>query len=474
VSAAAPAEAPGRALARDLMAALGVDAVRRLAPGGAAAVYAAADRRIAAIDRLLTDQVNAILHHERFQALEAAWRGLAYLVTAAPRGSRLRIKILPVSWRELARDIERADDIENSAIFTRIHTNEFDMPGGEPFGLLVGAYAVQHRPRANGVDDIATLRGLARVGSAAFAPVVVGAEPGLLGLTSFRDLGPDVDLDRIVRQRAYTRWHALQAEADARFLGVALPPILLRTPYREGERGDGFRFAERVREGGPDGHLWGNPAFAFAAVVARCFAETGWFADIRGAPRGEARGGLVTGLPAPDAALDGPGGMHRQPVAISLSETQEHALARLGFVTLVANPFTPYAAFHATPSVWRPEGDAGTRLAGMLHYLLCVSRFAHVIKILGREMLGKYTTTAECEERLQAWLAAYTVAPLDGQDDAALLARYPLRSADVRVREHPGRPGAYRCTLALQPQHQIDHLIGGFQVTTELARAGSA
>jgi type VI secretion system protein ImpC len=35
---------------------------------------------IAAIDRKLTEQVNEILHHPEFQALEGTWRGLHYLV----------------------------------------------------------------------------------------------------------------------------------------------------------------------------------------------------------------------------------------------------------------------------------------------------------------------------------------------------------------------------------------------------------
>src|SRR4026209_2036265 len=35
---------------------------------------------IAEIDKKLTDQVNVILHNERFQQLEGAWRGLQHLI----------------------------------------------------------------------------------------------------------------------------------------------------------------------------------------------------------------------------------------------------------------------------------------------------------------------------------------------------------------------------------------------------------
>jgi len=35
---------------------------------------------IAELDRKLTEQINLILHHEDFQQLEGAWRGLHYVV----------------------------------------------------------------------------------------------------------------------------------------------------------------------------------------------------------------------------------------------------------------------------------------------------------------------------------------------------------------------------------------------------------
>src|SRR3954468_10005719 len=38
------------------------------------------NQRIGQIDALITKQLNAVLHHQDFQALEAAWRGLHYFV----------------------------------------------------------------------------------------------------------------------------------------------------------------------------------------------------------------------------------------------------------------------------------------------------------------------------------------------------------------------------------------------------------
>src|SRR5581483_2913476 len=72
------------------------------------ALRGALDRDIAAIDALVSDQVDAILHHERLRRLEGTWRGVAWLVDVVDQSSRLKIKVLNVGWNEICRDLERA------------------------------------------------------------------------------------------------------------------------------------------------------------------------------------------------------------------------------------------------------------------------------------------------------------------------------------------------------------------------------
>src|SRR5579871_5088964 len=66
------------------------------------------NRDIARLDSLLTAQVNAILHHPKFQKLEASWRSLRFLVEQVPESSKneVKIKVLNVSWKELTNDLE--------------------------------------------------------------------------------------------------------------------------------------------------------------------------------------------------------------------------------------------------------------------------------------------------------------------------------------------------------------------------------
>ena len=93
-----------------------------------------ADQVIALIDEALNQQINMILHHPDFQAMEARWRALARLVRQAGCGGDVKIKLLSVGWRDLARSMERAAEFDQSHLFELVYSREFGMPGGEPFG----------------------------------------------------------------------------------------------------------------------------------------------------------------------------------------------------------------------------------------------------------------------------------------------------------------------------------------------------
>lgn len=436
----------------------------------------ALDRHIAGIDALISEQVDAILHAPAFQRLEAGWRSLHYLTESADGTPLAKIRLLPVSWNEVVRDLDRAADFDHSQLFQKIYTEEFGTLGGEPFGLLVGNYEVQHRPSPDHpTDDIAALKSLAMIAAAAFAPLILGAAPRLFELADFRELGRPFDLRAVFRQMEYARWQTMREGPDMRFIGLALPRVLMRLPYR---RADGFAFRESVSKPGGAHYLWGNAAFAFASVVLRAYAHYGWFADIRGAPFDELRGGIVADLPVESFETDAPGVATKPSLECALSDAQEKDLADLGFIGLRRIQFTDYSVFYANQSIQipprydRPQANANARLSVMLQYMLCVSRFAHYIKMLGRRFVGTTMTADECQQFLQNWLMNYC----EGSDDAArdIKARYPLREANVEVRAVPGKPGAYTCNLFLRPHFQLDDIATGFRLTTVLAPANVA
>lgn len=436
------------------------------------------NRIIAELDELISDQLNCILHHPRFQRLEASWRGLSMLVRQAPSADNIKIKLLDVSWRDLSRDIERAPDFDQSAFFHLIYNEEFGTPGGEPFGLLVGDYYVAHKPfEDHPYDDVFTLQGIAHTAAAAFAPFVCSATPQLFGVDSFDDLAKPIDFYEVFRQKQYIRWNSLRDLEDSRFLAITLPQVLLRQPYATGFSAyRGLRFHEETRATNSRKHLWGNAAFAMASVLIREFDEVGWFSHIRGVARDHLGGGLVTQLPSVGYAVDSSPQLLKMSTSILVTDFAERELSEQGFTCLCHCYDTPYSAFNSAPSLQRPKvyqsksATANARISSMLQQILCASRFAHYIKVMIRDKVGAYMNAADCERQLQHWMDAYTT----GREDLSweMLARYPLREARVRVLDEPGKPGSYQSVIHLKTHYTVDHLVSELKLTTALSQIG--
>ena len=434
----------------------------------------AIDRDIAAIDQLLCDQINAILHARAFQRLEASWRGLHYLTEEAGKSTLAKVRLLSATWVEIVRDLERGSDFDRTQLFEKIYTQEFGTLGGEPFGLLIGDYEVQHRPSDDHpTDDVAALQSLAAIAAAAFAPFVLGAAPRLFELASFHELGRGLDAAATFQQLDYQRWQSMRNGDDLRFVGLVVPHILLRAPYRGNDRRYPLRFTETLDSRDAQDYLWGNASFAFGAVVVRAFAHFGWFADIRGAPLDEIGGGMVIGLPVASFGTEPPHVAPKPPLDCVLTDAQELDLARFGFIALRSLAFTGEAVFYGNLSLRqgvrmdRAQASTNVRLASMLQYILCVSRFAHFLKVLGRSYIGSTRTAEDCQRELQMWLTKYCNADDSASREAK--ARQPLREATIEVREVPGKSGSYACTVFLRPHFQLDDIATGFRLTTQIA-----
>ncbi len=440
------------------------------------AIVSRLSRDIARIDALITRQVNAILHHPAFQKLEASWRGLHYLVEQAADADNLKIRVLQLTWRDLVKDQERALEFDQSQLFRKVYSDEFGSPGGEPFGLLLGDYEVRHRPGPDHpTNDVGALAGAAGVAAAAFAPLIVAADPALFELDGFSELERPLNLAQTFGQLDHLKWQALRQRDDARFVGVVLPRVLMRLPYGEYlARPGGFRFRERVGRPDRGDYLWGTAVYAFGAVVVQAFADSGWFAEIRGVKPGVRGQGLVAGLPAPSFATDAEGVAPKGSTDVRINEYREKELTELGFIPLCHCPDTELSAFFSNMSLQRPavyDRSAATvnaRMSAMLQYVLCVSRFAHYLKVMTRDRVGSILDAAGCENDLNRWLLNYTTG--SGVDEE-MRAKYPLREAQVQVKEIPGKPGALQCVMHLAPHAQLDQVVASVRLATELNQA---
>lgn len=439
------------------------------------ALRAAVDRDIAMLDMMIGAQLDAILHHPRLQRLEGSWRGVAWLVDTTDLSSRVKLKILNVGWGEICRDQERALEFDQSQMFRKIYEEEFGTPGGEPYGLLILDQEVRHRPSPGyQTDDVAGLAGMSGVAAAAFSPLIVGASPALLEVDEFGDLATVSDVAGPLANPEHARWRTLSIRSDMRFLGVVLPRVLARPPWEDdGTRADRFRYQESV----PDrrSRVWMSAAYAFASVVARAFSNFAWPADIRGVETDRVSGGLVTELPLEPFRTDPDRVWFRPSVEVVLTDRQERALLDAGLIPLTALPYSEELIFGAARSLLMPQryqgptaeiAEANARISVQMNSILCASRFAHHLKMKGRQMVGSFRTASEIQHQLQNWLTQYVNANLGSGGEAR--ARFPLVNGRVSVQELPGKPGTFGCTVHLQPHYQLDDVSASFQLVTEL------
>jgi len=452
------------------------------------------NRAIATVDALINDQLDEILHHPRFQMLESSWRGLEYLVrTAAELGEiaeaelladddhshvpDMRIRMLNASLKDVDRDFQRAIEFDQSHLFRQIYTQEFGMPGGTPFGMVVADYEFQPWPSDEFPHDgLNVISALAAVGAASFCPIVTGASAKFFELDSFDTLSR-ANLENVFdpnRNPQYIKWRSFRESEDARFLALTVPRVLFRTPYQPGvDRLDGFDFSEETA--GPDRrrYLWGNAAYAFGEVALRAFAETGWLASISGVTQGQLGGGLVTGLPSHAFATDSRGVGVESSVEVVIPDDLERRIAEAGFLPICQCHDSELSAFYNSQSAQKPreyEGDVvatlNAKMSSMMQYMLCVSQFARYLKVIARDKVGTFATAEDCEIYLQDWVASYVTKDASASPEAR--AKFPLYAAKVSVFAKAAEPGVFQCDIALQPHYELYDLSASVRMQTEL------
>jgi type VI secretion system protein ImpC len=420
--------------------------------------------RIAQIDHLISLQLNEILHHEQFQKLEGSWRGLKYLMDQSETSSNLKIKVLNVSKKELLRDLQRAPEFDQSALFKKIYEEEFGIFGGSPFAGILGDYEFGRGP-----EDIELLEKISNVAAAAHAPFLSAASPEMFNLESFTQLDAPRDMGKIFDTTEYAKWKSFRASEDSRYVALTCPRILMRLPYgKETKAVEGFGFEEHVSGTDHSKYLWGNAAYALASRMTKAFSLYGWCAAIRGVEGG----GLVEGLPVHNFYTDSGDVAMKCPTESPITDRREKELADQGFAPLVHCKGTDYAAFFSVQSCNKPKlydsdaANANARLASQLPYIMAVSRFAHYLKAMMRDKIGSFTSRTECERWLNKWITNY-VTP-DDTASAATKAQYPLRDARIEVMEIPGKAGAYRAVAFLRPHFQLDELTVSLRLVAEL------
>lgn len=420
--------------------------------------------RIAQIDHLLSLQVNQIMHDPSFQKLEGSWRGLHHLVKQTETSPMLKIRVMNCTKRDLLKDLQRAPEFDQSALFKKVYEEEYGVFGGAPFGSLIGDYEFGKHP-----EDIELLEKVSNVAAAAHAPFFAAAAPDMFNLAAFTELGAPRDMSKIFDTSEYAKWKSFRQSEDARYVGLCLPRSLGRLPYgKDTKTVEDFNFEEQVDGTNHSKYLWMNAAYSLGTCLTNSFARYGMSVAIRGVEGG----GLVEGLPVHNFYTDKGDVAMKCPTEIPITDRREKELAELGFIPLVHCKNTDYAAFFSVQSGQKPKlydtdsANANARLATQMPYILAASRFAHYLKAMMRDKIGSFMSREDAENFLNRWIRNYVVPDDTATPEAK--AKCPLREARVDVIEVPGKPGVLKAVAFLRPHFQLDELTVSLRLVAEL------
>lgn len=422
---------------------------------------------IASIDDKLTAQINEIIHHDEFQALESAWRGLHHLVYNTETDETLKIRALAISKKEIGRNLRKYKGIawDQSPLFKKIYEEEYGQIGGEPYGCLIGDYYFDHSP-----PDIEILSALGRIASAAHAPFIAAASPYLLRMDSWQELANPRDITKIFQTPEYAAWRALRDSEDSRYVALTMPRTLGRLPYgAKTDPVDDFDFEETVDSSNADKYLWCNAAYAMGVNIARSFKLYGWLARIRGVEAG----GLVEDLPAHTFPSDDGGIDLKCPTEIAISDRREAELSKNGMLPLLHRKNTDMAVFMGAQTLNKaatyedPDATANAELSARLPYIFATCRFAHFLKCIVRDKIGTFKERAEVELWLNRWINQY-VHPSISTATEEDRARMPLGAAEVTVEEIADNPGYYSARFFLRPHYQLEGLTVSLRLVSKL------
>jgi len=360
------------------------------------------------IDKKLSDQINGILHNEEFQKLEGAWRGLAHLLGRSETGADLKIKVMPISKKELRKELSKTSDSEfdQNPLFKKIYEQGYGVLGGDPYGAIVADFHFDH-----GAADVKIMQGMARIAASAHAPFIAGASHTLFNLDDWQGLPDRKDLANIMTTAPYAAWRALRESEDSR---------------------------------------------AMAANITRSFKEYGWCSRIRGVESG----GAVENLATYTFPTDKGGYASQCPTEVSITDRREMELANAGLMPLVYKQNSNMAAFIGAQSVHQPaaydnpDASKNAQLGARLPYLFACSRFAHYLKHMVRNKVGSYMERDDMERWLTGWINNYVETSATATEIQK--AQKPLGSAEVEVVSDPENPGVYSAKFFLRPHYQLE------------------
>lgn len=358
-------------------------------------------------------ELDEILHHPSFQALEGRWRALFFIAEQNEnRNPLFKLKLLCLTEAELKEDLSPFGE---NHLLRLIHNQEFDQAGGEPFGLLVFDYVLQ-------LQDSILLRVLGEVLSSAFCLALFAVSPRLLGIENYAELAhyhfsklnPELGLN--------PEWNSLQKNPNARFMGLCLGRLLIRTPYTAEQYEEDRSFLCFVQN-----------HYLYASVIIHSFTQDAWFHDLSG---------VFNPTLERLYCLDQAQTLNE----VKLSAHQTAFLAQFGFLYPEDQVWFNEMTFQHHPSFYQ---ESSQNFKHSTESTLCISRFAHYLKIILRNKLNQLQPE-DCENYLQNWIQTYCAKQNNSQ--SLQIFKFPLQEARIKIEKELNSEG-HCCTVELKLQN---------------------
>lgn len=217
------------------------------------------------VDEISTDLMKQILQHPRFKHLEAAWRGLNYLVRNVETDARLKLFLLDISKNEINQDLKSVDDLSDSRLYKVLKSEN-------NWSVICGNFYFKLN-----IEDTATIIRLAKISNFINAPFISALNPEIFGVKSFSTISDNFQWGLSEDNSVKKLWKTIREMPEAAYLGFLIPRILVRLPYgADTEPLEQFSFEEFSKDFDHEDYLWVNPCFACALLLSESFKTSGW------------------------------------------------------------------------------------------------------------------------------------------------------------------------------------------------------
>ncbi len=398
----------------------------------------ALDQRLTQLDAWIAQRVDYIIHHPDFLRLEAAWRGIHYLVSHIEFGKEMKLRIFPASLAELTQDLQHTKQVLTS----KLYTEEFCVFGGEPYGLIVADYAFCHLQ-----GEPALLSCLAKIGSICSCPVLGGVSPVLLNCASLAELTHISRLGRLFDLPEYSEWRTFRQQPEASYIGLALPRVLGRDLHLEaGDRPDRFAYEETIDD--TEAWPWINAVYPLAERIAQTYLDHGWLATVADPESG----GRITDLPTWDFITDTGDFAFCCPTEMPFTQLMAEQLNRMGLIVLRHQADRDEACFNALPSLYDKAAESGLRSDTSDDLVTCMllSPIVRALLYYRRDRLMHLKSNDQIRSSLNAWLRNYVY----NRKEDTPTPETPLANAGLEQLSDSNQSlGAFR--LWVRPAYQV-------------------